>query len=158
MTLPHHISTVVVGAGHAGLTMSRYLTLAGRDHLVLERRPTLGGSWQDRWDAFRLVTPNWTAALRGQPYDGVDPDGFMTRDEISERVAAYARRVAAPVLLKTGVERLAPKATGGFAVETSAGVVDADEVIVATGAYHGPRTPALASGLPSDVCVLHSHE
>ena len=82
------------------------LTLAGRDHLVLERRTTLGGGWQDRWDGFRLVTPNWMASLPGQPYDGADPDGFMPRDEIVGRVAEYAERVQAPVMTGTAVDRL----------------------------------------------------
>ncbi len=77
------IPTIVIGAGQAGLAMSRLLTLAGKEHLVLERRTSLGGGWQDRWDAFRLVTPNWLASLPGQPYDGEDPDGYMPRDEIS---------------------------------------------------------------------------
>jgi putative flavoprotein involved in K+ transport len=39
---------IVIGAGQAGLAMSRLLTLAGRDHLVIERRTSLGGGWQDR--------------------------------------------------------------------------------------------------------------
>lgn len=90
MNVPTTAETVVVGAGHAGLTMSWFLREAGRDHIVLERRASLGGCWQDRWDRFRLVSPNWTATFPGDPYDGPDPDGFMTRDEIIGRVAGSA--------------------------------------------------------------------
>ena len=63
MELPRSIDTAVVGAGQAGLIMSRLLTAAGREHVVLERRESLGGGWQDRWDAFRLVSPNFLASL-----------------------------------------------------------------------------------------------
>lgn len=56
---PEAIHTAVVGAGQAGLIMSRLLRRAGREHVVLERRESLGGGWQDRWDAFRLVSPNF---------------------------------------------------------------------------------------------------
>ncbi|MEO8247351.1 MAG: FAD-dependent oxidoreductase, partial [Chloroflexota bacterium] len=70
MPLPSAIDTVVIGAGQAGLTMSWYLASAGREHVVLDRRPRAGGGWQDRWDAFRLVTPNWSASFPGDPYDG----------------------------------------------------------------------------------------
>ncbi len=101
MSLPSKIETVVVGSGHAGLAMSWYLGQAGRDHVVLERRTSLGGGWQDRWDAFRLVTPNWAASLPGAPYDGSDPDGFMPRDEIVSLVAGYAEKIGAPVALET---------------------------------------------------------
>ncbi len=147
---------IIVGAGQAGLAMSHLLALAGRDHLVLERRTTLGGGWQDRWDTFRLVTPNWTASLPGQPYDGADPDGFMARDEIVGLVADYAQRLRAPV--KTGTDRRALDAEdGGFRLETSTGVLGADMVVVATGSYHLPRVPSLAAGLSSDVRQVHSH-
>ena len=82
-TLPRDIDVLVVGAGHAGLAMSGFLHDAGREHLVIDRRDQLGGGWQDRWDQFRLVTPNWTSSFPGWAYDGADPDGFMSRDEIT---------------------------------------------------------------------------
>ncbi len=62
--LPRSIEVVVIGAGQAGLTMSWYLRQAGREHIVLERRDRLGGGWQDRWDAFRLVSPHCYWARR----------------------------------------------------------------------------------------------
>ena len=46
MEVPRTIDTVVIGGGHAGLVMSHELQAAGRDHVVLERRETLGGGWQ----------------------------------------------------------------------------------------------------------------
>src|SRR5258706_14405661 len=58
--LPLKVDVAVIGGGQAGLSMSWHLQQAGRDHVVLERRDRLGGGWLDRWDAFRLVTPNWT--------------------------------------------------------------------------------------------------
>ncbi len=158
MPLPRHIPTAIIGAGQAGLTMSHYLGRAGREHLVLDRRAALGGSWQDRWDSFRLVTPNWTSALAGQPYEGDDPDGFMQRDEIAARVASYATRIGAPVVLETAVERLVPRTEGGFSLETNRGGLTADAVVVATGAFHVPRLPAFAGGLPADICQLHAHD
>lgn len=156
--LPSRIETVVVGAGQAGLTMSWFLAQGGREHVVLERRGRLGGSWQDRWDAFRLVSPSWTASFPGFPYDGADPDGFMPRDEIAGRVADYASRIRAPVALETEVRRLAPTKGRGFQLETTAGDVQAKEVIVATGSFHLPRLPAIAAELPARLTQLHSHE
>ena len=156
--LPHATHTVVVGAGHAGLIMSRHLNEAGREHVVLERREELGGGWRDRWDAFQLVTPNFVTSLPGFPYAGPDPDGYMTRDEVAGRVAAYAGEIQAPVLLSTTVNRLAADESppGGFVVETNRGVVQAREVVVATGAFHTPRIPRAAAFDPA-VHQLHAH-
>jgi putative flavoprotein involved in K+ transport len=154
--LPARVEVAVIGAGQAGLTMSWHLQRAGRDHVLLERRSTLGGGWQDRWDAFRLVSPNWTASFPGAPYDGEEPDGFMPRDELIGRVAGYAKAIGAPVVLDVGVERLRSAATGGFSLDTTQGPVHADQVIVATGGFHVPNIPAIAAGLPPRVLSLHS--
>lgn len=157
MSVPSSAHTVVVGAGQAGLAMSHLLGQAGRDHVVLERRARLGGGWQDRWDNFRLVTPNWTTSLPGFPYDGPEPDAFMRRDEIVARVAQYAEIVHAPVQLETDVIRMTARPEGGFTLDTTAGVIDASEVVIATGSYHAPRVPDVSRALPDRLVQLHSH-
>ncbi|MEO1505938.1 MAG: NAD(P)-binding domain-containing protein, partial [Pseudomonadota bacterium] len=53
------ISTVIIGAGHCGLAMSRRLSQRNVDHVVLERG-RVANSWRtERWDSLRLLTPNW---------------------------------------------------------------------------------------------------
>jgi putative flavoprotein involved in K+ transport len=157
MDLPARIDTVVVGAGQCGLAASRLLSDARREHVVLERRETLGGGWQDRWDSFRLVTPNWTSALPGYPYDGDDPDGYMPRDEIAGRIARYADVVGAPVRLGVEVIRLTDGGEG-FRVATTAGDLRADHVIVASGPLHRPVRPPIAAELPARLTQLHTHD
>ena len=157
--LPRSIDTVVIGAGHGGLLMSWHLQQAGRDHVVLERRQTLGGGWQDRWDGFLLVSPNWMSELPGYPYDGDDPDGYMPRDAIAARVRAYADVISAPVVRPASVTRVAsaPRGERRFRVTTSRGPVDADAVIMATGAFHEPRIPEAAAGFASRIDQVHAH-
>jgi putative flavoprotein involved in K+ transport len=157
-SLPEAVDVLVVGAGHSGLAMSSLLTHEGREHLVVEARDGLGGGWQDRWDEFTLVTPNWTASFPGWAYDGADPDGFMGRDEIAARVARFAEVVAAPVALGTEVQRLTPVDSAGFRVRTSRGELDARHVVVATGSYHKPRIPGWAANLSARVTQLHAHD
>jgi cation diffusion facilitator CzcD-associated flavoprotein CzcO len=50
---------VIVGAGQAGLAMSRELARRGLEHVVLERG-RVGETWRGRWESFCLVTPNWS--------------------------------------------------------------------------------------------------
>ena len=158
-TLPRTIETVVIGAGQSGLIMSWHLQRAGRPHVVLDRRETLGGGWQDRWDDFVLVGPNWTTGLPGYAYDDRDPDGFMPRDAVAARMRRYADVIGAPVHRATDVRRLAANGTHGrrFHLETSDGPIDAHDVIVATGAFHRPKFPPAAAGLSSRVTQLHAH-
>ena len=60
-------TTVVIGAGHAGLAASHFLSERSIDHVVLERGE-LANSWRrERWDSLRLLTPNWQSRLPGVP-------------------------------------------------------------------------------------------
>ena len=75
-------TTVIIGAGHAGLAMSRCLTDRSIDHVLLERGE-VANSWSTgRWDSLRLLTPNWQSRLPGHRYTGSDPDGYMTMPEV----------------------------------------------------------------------------
>ncbi len=158
--LPAPIETVVVGAGQAGLIMSWHLRQAGREHVVLDRRETLGGGWQDRWDGFQLVSPNWTVGLPGFPYEDSDPDGYLHRDEVVGRIAAYAAAIDAPVRLGTTVERLAADDSGNgrFRLETDRGTIRARDVVVATGAFHTPRIPPAAATFTPRIHQMHAHD
>ncbi|MBB1030152.1 FAD-dependent oxidoreductase, partial [Dietzia sp. SLG310A2-38A2] len=79
-----HVPVLVIGGGQAGLSVSHHLGTAGVDHLVVEKQ-TAVHAWADtRWDSFTLVTPNWHCRLPGYRYEGPDPDGFMTRDQVVE--------------------------------------------------------------------------
>lgn len=155
------VETVVVGAGQAGLVMSALLSEAGREHLVLDRRATLGGGWQDRWDAFRLVSPNWTVGLPGQLFDGPDPDAFMARDDLIAWFRRYATTIAAPVELDVDVTRLeaAAGAAGGarFRLTTSRGPLLARDVIVAGGPFQTPHLPPASHDLHPSIHQVHSH-
>ena len=59
-------------------------------------RGEVANSWRrERWDSLRLLTPNWLSRLPGHPYDGPDPDGYMTMGEVVdfiERFATVAQR------------------------------------------------------------------
>jgi putative flavoprotein involved in K+ transport len=155
------VETAIVGAGQAGLIVSSLLSAAGREHVLLERRSSLGGGWQDRWDGFRLVSPNWTTSVPGFPYRGADPDGYMPRDEIVDHFRAYAAAISAPVELETEVTRLAPTQRSGgarFLLETSKGTIEARDVVIAGGPFGRPFVPAIAGSLDASIRSLHLHE
>ena len=67
------IETVVIGGGHAGLTMSYYLSQCGREHLILERGRVAERWRSERWASFCFQFPNWTLELPGYTYQGENP-------------------------------------------------------------------------------------
>ena len=141
-----------MGGGQAGLAVSHELTRASVDHVVLERG-RIGETWRGRWDSFCLVTPNWTVQLPGHPYDRQDPDGFMLRDELVAYLERYAAAVRAPVREGVDVVSLQP-GDGGFDLETTAGPLAAEIVVLATGGYQRPHRPARAATLPTDLLQI----
>ncbi len=114
----------------------------------------VGETWRGRWDSFCLVTPNWSVLLPGGQYEGEDPDGFMPRDEFVEYLERYAAGFDAPVREGVAVTALGPGPDGGFVLETSAGPLAAETVVLATGAFQRPHRPAAAASLPSDLLQL----
>jgi putative flavoprotein involved in K+ transport len=144
---------VVVGAGQAGLAVSHELTRAGVEHVVLERAK-VGQAWRGRWDSFCLVTPNWFVRLPGHPYEGDDPDGFMPRDDIVTYLERYAAGFEAPVREGIEVTALQSRSDGGFRLETSAGGIAAQTVVISTGAYQCPHRPEGAATLPGDLLQI----
>jgi putative flavoprotein involved in K+ transport len=94
-------TVVVIGAGHAGLAASHFLSARSIDHVVLERGQ-VANSWRtERWDSLRLLTPNWLSRLPGHRYQGPDPDGYMTMPEVVDFIEQFAVSVRAPVRADT---------------------------------------------------------
>ncbi|HLX35821.1 MAG TPA: NAD(P)-binding domain-containing protein [Candidatus Limnocylindrales bacterium] len=155
------VDTAIVGAGQAGLIVSGLLAQAGVEHVLLERRETLGGGWQDRWDAFQLVSPNWTTTVEGFPYRGSELDGFMAKDELIAHWRDYAAAISAPVELGTDVTRLEPlgdSRAARFRVTTNRGRLDARHVVVAGGPFQVPHVPSFAAAIDPSIAQVHVHD
>ena len=112
-----HTTTVVVGAGHSGLAMSRCLAARSVDHVVLERGEVASAWRTQRWDSLRLLTPNWMTRLPGFAYRGDDPDGYLGAAQVARLLEDYAAESAAPVLTRTAVTSIRADA-GGYVVDT----------------------------------------
>lgn len=145
-----HATAIIIGAGHAGLAMSRALTSRSIDHIVLERGAA-GHAWRtERWDSLHMITPNWANGLPGAPYDGADRDGYMAATAFADRLERYAEAISAPLRTGVTVTRLTREAQF-FRVETNQGPFTAETVVNATGATRRPKVPALARDVPGEV-------
>ena len=141
---------MVIGAGHAGLAVSHFLTRRSIDHVVIERGE-VAHTWRtQRWDSLRLLTPNWQSRLPDAVYEGTDPDGFMTMPEVVDFIDGYARSTQAPVHTNTAV-RSVLREGDGYRVVTDGGTWDAPTVMLASGGFNLAKVPALAADVPGSV-------
>ena len=149
----HAVETVIVGAGQAGLAVSRCLTGQGADHVVVERG-RIAERWRSsRWESLRLLTPNWMSRLPAWSYPGPDPDGFMTAPELVSHLEDYASSFTAPVHENTTVE-LVEATDGGLRVVTDQGTWLARNVVVATWIENRPYLPPAASEIDPEIHQL----
>jgi putative flavoprotein involved in K+ transport len=149
----HAVETLIVGAGQAGLAVSRCLTAQGADHVVVERG-RIAERWRTaRWDSLRMLTPNWMSRLPAWSYPGPDPDGYMAASELAGYLEHYADSFAAPVHENTTVE-LVETVAGGLRVVTDQGTWLARNVIVATGTENRAYVPQAASGIGPEIHQL----
>lgn len=145
-----HVTTVVIGAGHAGLAASRFLTERSIDHVVLERGDVANSWRRERWDSLRLLTPNWQSRLPGYRYDGADPDGYMTAGEVVDFISRYSVASKAPVRTQTAVTSV-KRTDAGYEVGIGDGSLRSRTVILASGACNTPSVPLLRAAVPSSV-------
>jgi len=149
-----NVSTVVIGAGHCGLAMSRCLTDRSIDHVVLERGE-VAQSWRTRWwDSLRLLTPNWMSRLPGgYAYQGDDPDGYLAAREVADLIAGYASQCGAPVQVGTTVTAVQHD-DGGYLIQTDQGTWRARSVVLASGACSMQVLPPFVDQLPPGITSL----
>jgi putative flavoprotein involved in K+ transport len=149
------IKTLVIGGGQAGLAMSEHLTEHGEPHLVLERH-RIAERWRsERWDSLVANGPAWHDRFPSQEFSDIDPDSFASAAGIVDYFVAHAEQIRAPIRCGVEVTALRKSADGsGFRAETSAGVIEAANVVAATGPFQRPIIPTL---VPADAGIVQIH-
>ena len=150
--------TVVIGGGQAGLAVGHHLAAADADFVILTDEARIGDNWRKRWDSLRLFTPARYSGLPGMPFPA--PSNHLAdKDEVADYLERYAERFDLPV--RVGVRVRGMSGDGerfALSVEGATSGIEADSVVVATGAFQRPRVPAVASRLRAGIRQLHSSE
>jgi putative flavoprotein involved in K+ transport len=149
------INTLVVGAGQAGVAMSEHLSNNGTSHIVLER-DRIAERWRTaRWDSLVANGPAWHDRFPGLEFTECGPEGFPGKEEVADYFVDYAAKMNAPI--RCGVEVLKAQRrenSSGFRVETSQGVIEAQNIVAATGPFQKPVFPKI---IPADTDVVQMH-
>jgi putative flavoprotein involved in K+ transport len=148
------LDVVVIGGGQAGLAMGHHLARRGSRFQILDAGAQIGQVWRDRWDSLRLFTPPQYDNLPGLPFPAA-PDTYPGKDAVADYLQTYAANFGLPVRLGTTVTSLT-RSDGRFIAKAADQEVQARQVVVATGPFQVPFTPALADHLDPDVPQIHS--
>jgi putative flavoprotein involved in K+ transport len=150
------IAALVIGAGQAGVAMSEHLGKNGIPHLVLERS-RIAERWRtSRWDSLVANGPAWHDRFPGMAFVSFGPDAFVPKENVADYFEAYAKMIDAPIRCGVAVTKVRRNVVGrpGFVAETSEGPIEAEYVVVATGAFQCPVIPNL---VPESAVVTQIH-
>jgi putative flavoprotein involved in K+ transport len=148
--------TIVVGAGQAGLAVGYHLAARDCDFVIVDAAARVGDAWRQRWDSLRLFTPAVYDGLPGMPFPA-PPAHLPDKDEVADYLERYAERFELPVRLSTRIDALQWDGER-FVLGAGERVLEADNVVVATGPFQRPRIPAMAARLAPEMLQLHSSE
>lgn len=150
--LPRRVRVLVVGAGVAGVTAAVELERAGeRDVVVIEQADEVGGTWRDNdYPGCACDVPSHLYSLSWAPNPGWTRS-FAPQQEIQRYLVDVATRTGVRARTRFGT-RLEEASWDDDAqvwrVRTSRGDLDAESLVVATGALSAPSVPDLP-GLPT---------
>ena len=133
-------ATVVVGAGPGGLAMGAALRRLGLQATLLERGTGAGASWHGYYDGLRLNSARGHSSLPGLK---IDPGcgRWPTRNDMLVYLRRYARHHDLDIRTGVTVHRLS-REPDGWCLQTSAGAMRCDNVVVATGTNAQRVVPA----------------
>jgi putative flavoprotein involved in K+ transport len=156
MTRPERFETVIVGGGQAGLATGYHLAKLGRPFVILDGAERVGDSWRRRWDSLRVYTPARYSGLPGGRFPG---PGFSYpgKEDVADYLETYAADFDLPVRSGVKVDGVSRNGTS-FVLVSGERRFEADNVVIASGAYHGLRVPAFAAELAPSVVQLDATE
>ena len=144
MTSSERREVVVVGGGQAGLALGYFLARQGRDFVILEAATEPAAAWRERWDSLKLFTAVRYNSLPGLNFPG-EPASYPGRDDVAAYLTDYVRHFDLPVELGSRVRSIRKRADT-YHVELDDRSFEAQQVVVATGPFQVPFTPAIAQG------------
>ncbi|MBB4104520.1 flavin-containing monooxygenase [Allorhizobium borbori] len=151
----NEVDTLIIGGGQAGIAMSEHLSAQGVPHLIVERN-RIAERWRsERWDSLVANGPAWHDRFPNMTFPNIDPDGFVTAGGIVDYLTAYCEQIKAPIHCGVEVTALHHKPDGsGFRAETSEGVIEARNVVAATGPFQRPIIPTV---VPAEAGITQIH-
>ena len=149
-------STIIVGAGPAGLAVGACLARAGVSFTILERGRAVGDSWRAHYDRLHLHTNKGSSALPLRPFPR-DYPRYPSRDQVVAYLESYAR--AFRLEPRFGEEVVAARRRDDrWEVETPTGRYAASHLVVATGFNHEPVVPRWPGQQAYRGRIIHSSD
>ena len=148
-------NTIIIGGGQAGLAASEHLNNNNIEHIIFERDRIVERWRSSRWDSLVANGPAWHDRFPTLEFSNADPNSFVSKKRVVEYFEEFAKKIKAPIHLNVNVKKVERQSSNHkYLVTTSEGLYEADNIIVATGAFQDPIIPNI---IPEDYPVDQIH-
>lgn len=155
--MPDNPTTLILGAGPAGLAAAGQLAHRGLPFTVLEASDYIGFAWRNHYDRLHLHTVKDYSALPHLPYPDHYPT-YVSRLQVVDYLERYADHFGIRPRFNQPVSSLRRQPDGSWQVQTPTDTFRADRVIVATGYNRQPHIPELPGERDFRGIVWHSRD
>lgn len=145
---------IIIGAGQAGLAIAYYLNKQSLNYLIVDANSETGAPWLKRWDSLKLFTPSEFNNLPGMKFPH-KKGHYANKYEVADYLKAYVSKFNIPIEFNHKITSL-KKDGDVFTLKSGTKEFKAHHVIVATGPFHKPYTPACHSKISDDILQIHS--
>ena len=149
------INTIIIGGGQAGLAASEHLNNNNIKHIIFERDRIVESWRSSRWDSLVANGPAWHDRFPTLEFSDTDPNSFVSKKRVVEYFEEFAKKIKVSIHLNVNVTKVERQSSSHrYLVTTSEGLYEADNIIVATGAFQDPIIPKI---IPGDYQVNQMH-
>lgn len=145
---------IIVGAGPAGLATAACLRSEGISYEIIEAASTAGAAWRGHYRRLRLHTVKAHSALPFHPFPKSVPT-YPSRQEVVDYLESYAQVLDITPRFNTSLKQAKAK-EGGWILDTSEGVLEAQALVMATGYNRIPKRPTWPGEEGFTGTILHS--
>ncbi|MBX3064119.1 MAG: NAD(P)/FAD-dependent oxidoreductase [Anaerolineae bacterium] len=147
-------STVIVGAGPAGLAVGAVLKQAGLESVILERADHVGARWYQHYERLHLHTAKQFSALPLLPFPA-DYPRYPSRQQVIDYLDAYAKHFKLDIRFNQSVQS-ADYQAGKWLTQTQDSSYQSQNLVVATGINDTPNLPTWTGQEQFSGKIMHS--
>ena len=153
-------AVLIVGGGHAGLSIAARLKALDVDAAIVERHPRVGDNWRKRYHALTLHNRKNVNHFPYLPFPADWPT-YIPKDQLAGWLATYAEKLGLD--FRTGTEVCGARYEGGrwtvdVRGEGGTRTLRPRHVVMATGVSGIPNVPDIPALKGFSGRVMHSHE
>ncbi|MCY7353462.1 MAG: NAD(P)/FAD-dependent oxidoreductase [Cytophagaceae bacterium] len=150
----HQTSTVIVGAGPAGLAVAGRLRKLGQEFVLLEKSDCLTSAWRGHYDRLHLHTVREHSGLPHFPIPGTYPR-YLSREQAIQYWQDYARQM--DIEPRFGQEVvLVKRVDDSWETQTKTNAFRSQNVVVCTGYNRVPHRPHWPGEEEFTGLIIHS--